>query len=371
MTESLSEGSLIETPFARLLFETWQKERTGRLRLEREDERRLVLFEKGRVVIEREGLLEPEFLAALVKKRVLLAEQAKRCDKYAAAHGISRVRALGELGLLSPVPLWNLMESFFIRRLFAYFDWPDGRFAFEPGFCLLPGEKLGQLETLELILQGIRQMQNAHVMERSIPDGNEPTYVSLPPFLHRLRFEPHERYALEILSQAPNLKGFGERSEMAKKENLRVLSLFACLDILRFPEKRGDGRTPPELHGEAKATVERNRILNALNEKSAFIYRYVTKHIGPLARNIVHHGLEEIRPGLGPLFQKMKLLADGRIEVDAAYDASLNHLPEEIFQSLIRGFDEILMAEVLAVKKSLGSAHETSVVKSLEKIGCL
>jgi len=76
-------------------------------------------------------------------------------------------------------------------------------------------------------------------------------------------------------------------------------------------------------------------------------------------------------PGLAPLFQKMKLLPDGRIEVDSALSATINHLPDDLLKTLIRGYNEILMAEVLAVKKSLGSVHESDLVRSLEKIGCL
>ena len=136
------------------------------------------------------------------------------------------------------------------------------------------------------------------------------------------------------------------------------------MDILSSPEKTGKGRPEP-------AAAEQGKILAALNEKCVHIHKFITKQIGPLAHTIIGNCLEEIKPGLGPLFQKMKLLEDGRIEVDAAIVMTLNHLSEDLFKSLVKGFDEILMAEVLAVKKSLGAAHETSLVKSLEKIGCL
>jgi hypothetical protein len=49
----------------------------------------------------------------------------------------------------------------------------------------------------------------------------------------------------------------------------------------------------------------------------------------------------------------------------------VSHLPEELYRALLQGFEEILMAEVLAVKKSLGPAHETALVRALEKVGCL
>ena len=138
------------------------------------------------------------------------------------------------------------------------------------------------------------------------------------------------------------------------------------MDILSVAEKNAKSRPTPELHAAAPG-----KILDALNEKCAYIHKYITKQIGPLAHTIIGNCLDEIKPGLGPLFQKMKLLPDGRIEVDSAMSATVNHLPQDMFKSLVKGYDEILVAEVLAVKKSLGGIHESALVKNLEKIGCL
>ena len=364
MTERLLEGTLTDTPFPRILFRIWQRENSGRVRLQKKEEEKFVYIDKGRVTIEQSGLDQAEFLATLAAKRVLPAEQAKRCESYAAAKNVSLIRALSELGLINPLPLWNLMESFYVRQIFDLFEWEEGRFSLEPGVVPDSGCALGYLPTLGLIFQGIRQMQNTALVERTLPEETEPLYISIPYFLHLLNLEPHEKYILNALSAAPNLQIFYGRCELGKKESQKILLALACMDILSSPEKTGKGRAEP-------ATAEQGKILTALNEKCAHIHKFITKQIGPLAHTIIGNCLEEIKPGLGPLFQKMKLLEDGRIEVDTAIALTLNHLSEDLFKSLVKGFDEILMAEVLAVKKSLGAAHETSLVNSLEKIGCL
>jgi hypothetical protein len=368
MTVSLAplEGTFLETPFPRLLFRLWQKEASGRLRLQKDEEDKTLHFDKGRVVIEKQSLCEKDFLAALVKKRILPSEKVRQCDRYAGAHMISRIRALSELNLISPLPLWNLMESFFVRRLFTFFEWPEGRFAFEPGVSLAGGERLGLLQTHDLLLQGIRQMRDTRLIERNLPSENEPIYVSTPYFLHLLNFEPHERYALDVLHHATTLNAFYERCEMGKKDSQKALFAFVCLDILATPEKKTSARPAAE---EPSAKPE--KVLDALNEKCAYIHKYITKQIGPLAHTILGNCIDEVRPGLGPLFHKMKLLPDGRIEVDAAMSATAGHLAEEIFKGLVKGYSEILVAEVLAVKKSLGGSHESALVKNLEKVGCL
>lgn len=366
MTTGPLEGTFAEMPFPRLLFKMWEREASGRLRLRKGDEEKRLYWERGQVIIDKEGLSEKDFIKALVKKNVLVAEQVRRCAEHVAANRTSWIRALGELGIISPLPLWNLMESFFVRQLFTFFEWREGGFSLDSEVTAPPNERFGLLQTLDLILQGTRQMNDQRLMERYLPAEDEAIYVSAPYFLHLLNLEPHEKYALNILHHSPNLKAFYERSEFGKRDNAKVLFAFLCMDLLSVPEKSAKGRQIPE-----PPAAEPGKILDALNEKCAYIHKYITKQIGPLAHTIIGNCLDEIKPGLGPLFQKMKLLSDGRIEVDSAMSATVNHLPEDLFKSLVKGYDEILMAEVLAVKKSLGGIHESALVKNLEKIGCL
>jgi len=358
------DGTLYETPFPRVLFRLWKKEATGRLVVARTGVERSVYFAKGRVVVDKDGLGEPGFLGALVKRRVLAPEAARRVEKEAARQGVSRLRALTELGLVAPLPLWNLAESYFVRQLFDLFEAEEGRFGFEPGAEPPDGAGLGEVETLDLILQGVRRIRDAAFLERRLPAADASVYLSMPYFLHRLHLEPHERYVLARLAGVSRLKAFYARAELGETESRKVLFAFVCLDILHGPE--GGGR--PRAVSEAGA-AEQERILAALNERCAAVYKFVTKQIGPLARTMIGNGLEEIRSGLGPVFRKMRLLGDGRIEIDPALAAGVGHLDEDLFRQIVRGYDEILMSEVLAVKKALGPAHETTLVRQLEKIG--
>ncbi len=360
------EGKFSAAPFARLLFDLWREAASGKLCLQNGAEKRVLHLENGDVIVEREGLSEKEFLATLAKKHVLSAEQARQCERMAKARRYSSIRALGELGFLSPLPLWNLIESFFARRLFAFFDWEDGLFAFEAGVGLPVRERLALIPSQDLILQGVRQMQNAAVFERFLPEENASLQISAPSHLHRIAWEPHERYVLQVVGSVPNLKSFYEACELGRKEAQRALFTLLALDVLSAaggakPRPRAQSENAPEGDGRA---------LEALNEKCAFLYKYVTKEVGPLGRTIVARAIEEIKPGLGPLFQKVVLHPDGRLEADTGAQPNADHLPEEMLRSLLRGYEEILLAEVLAVRKALGSRHEAALVKALEKIGC-
>ncbi|MBM3293443.1 MAG: DUF4388 domain-containing protein [Candidatus Aminicenantes bacterium] len=366
MKDAPFEGRLAEKPFPRLLFELWTRERSGRLRLRREDEERLLFFETGRLVLARESLDERGFLGALVRKKVLRPEQAESAGHLAALKGLSVVKAAGELGLLSPLPLWNLLESFFVRRLFILFGWEEGGFDFEPGPAPPAESRFGLLEVHDLILQGIRQMQNDRLIERFLPGPDDPIRVSVPYFLPLLALDPHERYALNLLGEVPSLRSFLSKSELGARESRKALYAFACLGVLGASlPKAGES---PAAEAPASNPV---RMLEALNEKSVCLFRYVSKEAGPVAQSILGKALDDLKPGLGPLFQSLALLPDGRIEVDPSLKLGNGRLSAEIIRKIQRGFDDILMAEVLAVRKSLGPAHEAAVVRNMEKAGCV
>ena len=46
-----------------------------------------------------------------------------------------------------------------------------------------------------------------------------------------------------------------------------------------------------------------------------------------------------------------------------------NIVGDECRRSMLQSMDEILAAEVLIVKRTLGPAHESALVRSLEKVG--
>jgi hypothetical protein len=359
-----AEGTLAEAPFARVLYGLWDGGKTGRLEVRTADGTRVLHLLNGDVVVEREGLSEKDFLAALAKKKVLTADQIRQCAREAKAAGHGLLKGLSESGLLSPLPLWNLMESFYARRLFTLFDADAGEWGFHSGDGLPVRDRLGSIPAQDLIIQGLRQVQNDALIDRFLPEESAPIMIAAPARLHRMAWEPHERYALQVLGSVSSLRAFHEVCQIGRREARKTLFAFVCMGILT-----GAGPKPKARASGGPEPTGAGRAFEALDEKCAFVYKYLTKEIGPLGRTMIARALEEARPGLGPLFQKMSLLPDGRVSADTAVSQNAGHLPGELTRALLRGYEEILVSEVLAVKKALGPGHETALVKALEKIG--
>ena len=60
---------------------------------------------------------------------------------------------------------------------------------------------------------------------------------------------------------------------------------------------------------------------------------------------------------------------DGKVEFQSVLKSNIIISDRETRQGLIKSLNEILAAEILAVKKTLGNDSESTLIKNLEKIG--
>jgi hypothetical protein len=112
-----------------------------------------------------------------------------------------------------------------------------------------------------------------------------------------------------------------------------------------------------------------DRILGQFNAKCAFVLKYVSKEIGPVAVNLIGKAVDEVRGRLDPALQAAELKPDGRFELKSPLRVNANIVGDDCRASMLRSMDEVLAAEVLMVKRTLGPEHESALVRSLERLG--
>lgn len=349
-------GNLSEIAFPALLARLWKLKKSGLLSLKRPDEEKRFRLEKGNFVILRETFDEEEFLKFLVSKKVLSTPQKGACERQSQKEALSPLRCLTELGLLSAARTWSLMEIFLKTQAFAAFDWPEGDYSLTPGYIQEEYPFQTGLHTPALILQGIRRMENLDLVAARLPAEGESFQAYAPRYLDLIRLSPHEAYVLRLLAEAKPLREVYALSEVGRKETQRALFAFQCLGLAGPPGTEAEARPTPDF-----SLTENERIMAVFKEKCLAIHRYISKEIGPVATNLVGKCLEEVNSWLGPNLPRIKLNPDGTFEVKAAL-----RLNPDLFQNVI---EELLTAEVLMVKRTLGNEHEAALVKVLEKIG--
>jgi hypothetical protein len=348
-------GNLRETAFPAVLVRLWKQKKSGLLSLKGPEEKRF-RFEKGNFVLLRETFDEEEFLKFLVSRRFLTSAQKGQCERQAQKESVSTLRCLTETALLTPARTWTLMEVFLRLQVFAAFDWPEGEFALSPGYIQEEYPFQTGLHTLALVLQGVRRMRNLELIASRLPAGTESFQAYAPRHLDLLRLSPPEQYVLRLLAEAKPLQEVYALSELGLKETQRILFAFQCLGLAGAPGIEADSRPTPDF-----SLTENERIMASFREKCLAVHKYVSKEIGPVGSSLISKCLEEVNAWLGPNLPRIELNPDGSFEVKAAL-----RLNPDLFQNVI---EELLAAEVLMVKRTLGPDHEAALIKVLERAG--
>jgi hypothetical protein len=364
MAEEIGRGNLVVTPFPRLLFRIWEKQDSGRLSIRTGGFEKSVFLIKGDLALV-EGHFSGElFLKSLLSAQVLTALQAEKCSSDSRENKISYPRSLIEQEIASPSRVWGWLTEFWMEEIWGEFDRPRADLTFQLGMPPQESQVYAIFPTPTVILDGIRRMKNHSLIEAALPKETEFLQLLSPTHANHFPFAPHEKHVLRMLRQSPRLGDLYALSQIGKRETQKALFAFLTLGLAGVSPAAGAAKAPPEL---SSAGLE--KIWSGFNDKCSYIYKYISKEIGPVGLSVLEKALEEVRARLAPPFGGLELQADGRIELGPFPLKSLPLVSEETRKNFIRLLNEVLVAEVLAVKKALGNAHEAAVIRNLEKMG--
>jgi len=355
-----SRGNLSEFSFPLLLSALWKTKGMGRMRLSRSGGEKIIDVTEGQVIATRDSIDLHQFW-----RFVSTREGALGIDVSTLGTGSSWLKHLNEQNLMPPYRLWELMEQFCKDSLFALFDWSEGDYVFETGLSLKDErEILFLIPCLDILWEGVGRMQNFDLMTASLPlEAGEIQLISTR-VLDEISLAPSEYYLLRIIKRTPRLKEIYESSELGERETRRLIFRFILVGALGFRGKDQDIiRTP------SPPPLDLAQILTDFNNKCSFIHKYISKEIGPVAQNILENCLDETKGLLPPVFAKIKIGKDGRLNIHSLLKSNTQLSSAETRQMLLSGLNDILVAEVLAVKKTLGNEHESMLLQNLKKAG--
>jgi len=357
-------GKLAEKHFSQLLLHIWKAEGSGRLEITKDSIDLRATFHKGNLVIIKDFLDEEAFCDSLHEKKILDLPTLKRCIKQAKNQKTSLLKTLIDLTILTPEQLWDYLEEYQRSDLFPVFDWEEGEYFFDTEKPIHKHKVLLCIPTLGLLHDGIRLMQNEKLMNSLAPDESKTAEKLFPESYDSINLSAPERYVLSLLDEPKSLKQIYSTSELGHRETLRIIFTLFSLDFVGFLQKNKTAQASPEI-----PKSEIYRILELFNEKCSFIFKYISKEIGPVALNILEKCLEDAKPSLSPIFEKARLGPEGKMETNSILKGGISLSREEFKIQILNGLNDILVAEVLAVKRTLGNEHESSLVNHLKKIG--
>ncbi|HPW18336.1 MAG TPA: hypothetical protein PLP83_08150 [Candidatus Aminicenantes bacterium] len=365
MDDWFASEEFSRVPFVRVLAEIWRQGLSGSLYVKAGGGPKCLSFERGALVLDSVSFEEKDFLRYLLTSGAADLMSLNRVEERAEKADGSTLRALVEAAVLPPERLFDLLEAFARDEVLALI--PDG--GAEREFHTRSGPParvyVGGIDIPGLILEGVRGLADDGLPAEALPAAGEilrrlPTSSAGAFGLSRA-----ERYVLSLLEPPKSLAEVCASSDIGEPAARRALLALVLLGLA------GPAGPKPKTakFGAELPPAAMDRLLGLFNAKCAFIFKHISKEVGPVALPLVGKAFDEVRGRLDPALQAAELKPDGRFELKTPLKVSANIAGDESRRSLLRSMDEVLAAEVLVVKRTLGPEHESALVRSLEKVG--
>ena len=350
-------GTLARIALPELLRELKGRTATGILSLTAGGARKALYLKAGRVVFATSNLPNDRLGEVLLREGKIQPDQ-NEASLRALALGRRQGRALVEAGALSPDELWAGVQAQVREIVFSVFQWDEGSFHFEESVLPERERITVDLDVTSLVIEGVRRMDAGGAIRARHPDPHLVLGRAEAPAAGLLH--PWEQHVLSLVDGERTVMEICHESEAGEGQSLKALYAFLCTGIVR-----GIGRKVRALDQDFVPEDSTLSLLDSFNRMYRHIFAYMVREVGPIAENVLAKYLNNVREARGDVLAGIALRKDGSLD-EAAVERNLGRLAEEKRRTaLVDALNELLYSELLAVKRTLGAAHETAIVREL------
>jgi hypothetical protein len=171
---------------------------------------------------------------------------------------------------------------------------------------------------------------------------------------------PYERHVLDLVDGERSVLEIGHESEVGEGETQKVLYALLAAGILRIRGRKGRALDQDFVSEDTTAVV-----LEGFNRMFRLVFSHMSHEVGPIAESVLEKYLGGVRGARPHVLEDVRLRLDGTLD-EAAVERNLARLDEaERKQALVDALNEVLYAEILAIKRTLGPEHEATIVRTL------
>ena len=353
------KGQLSELPVPEILRYLDQIRATGILTLVSGGARKAIYLKEGRVVFASSNLPNDRLGEILIREGKITVEEYEASIR-AISKGKRQGKVLVEMGALSPKDLWDGVQFQVREIVYSVFQWEEGQFHFEES-TLPDKERITvALDVVQVVLAGIRRVEAHGRIQRHYPapDLVLENIADPPPG----GLEPYEEHVRALVDGERSVADISRESEIGENESLKVLYALRSANLVRV---KGKKVLPLDQDFVPQDTLY--TVVNGFNQMYGHVFRYMVREVGPIAENVLEKYLGSLRESRKQVFGGVRLLKDGTLD-PALVERNLNQLPEEQRRPmLVDALNELLYAELLAVKRTLGAEHESQIVRAFRE----
>lgn len=339
-----------------------RQQTSGALVVNSQRTERALFLENGRIIFAHSNRFEDSLGYFLLSKKRIDQNQLEEASARVRETDKRLGRVLLEMGILDYPSLWESVGSHLKEIVYACFQNESGEYSILPGNRLSDENILMNLHISDLVWEVMRRNKlprDPDLFLKSIKKA----FIVDRPRLDQIDMLPYERHVIDILEKYHMLDMILKQSELLPQDTKRMLAVLMMMGLIS--ETRDPAAAPAD-QDENQVNLPFNTFDEALkhyNSLLEMIYKMLKKEIGPIAMTISHNTLDEIRESLPGPFKKAELTPDGRISEQILQKTIWTGDMKKRLGDFIAALDEILYAQIYAVRKNLGNDHEQQVLR--------
>ncbi len=361
-------GALSEFDFATILAQMHGQALDGQLKIATARFHKTLWLENGRIIFAQSSLAEDSLGRFLLGRGIIdetIFEKSRRhMQKNQTRHG----RALLEMGILTPELLWTEVAAHLRAIVFSLFTLRTGKYDIGPLPVSESENIILDIPVPQVILEGIRCIQDQGFIEERFAE-NMVLYPAPPAGHLPVSLKPYESHVLSLVAEAAPLATVVQRSELLRFDTLKILYSLLKLELLCDRKPAAHQPTPSLIHQQPTTFTSFEETLQYYNARFEYIYRVLSKEIGPVAHSILFDSITAIMESIHPCFQNLEIRNDGRIDEKSIMKSVFYENFNENSNEFLKGLEEILYAEIYAVKRHLGKDQEKLILRWIRECG--
>ena len=361
-------GNLAEFDVATILAAMNCQEQDGQLNISTAAFCKKLRIENHRITFAQSNLPEDSFGCFLLRRKIIDSAMLEKSRTYKHKHKIRHGRALLEMGHLNPEQLWTEVSAHLRAIIFSLFPLTSGQYDIGAQTKNKSENIALDMPIPEAILEGARQIQDQPFIESKFSE-NMALFPAASPNFFPPALKPFEAHVLSLVAEGSSLAEIIVKSELLRLDTLKIL--YGLLKLGYICDCRQPVRqpTPNSTHYFPTTFTSFEGILQYYNSKFEYIYRVLSKEIGPVAQSILFEAITTIIESIPACFHNLKITAEGRVEEKSILKNTWYENFEEHNKEFLKGLEEILYAEIYAVKRHLGKEHEKLILQWIREPG--
>jgi len=213
---------------------------SGELLVQRDDQKKKIYLDNGSISYCATNINSERLGSVLLRRGIIDAETLRSAlaDKGSLRLGQKLVVA----GVISESELRESLVQSARENVYGMFNWPDGRFDFGPVRTTLPDDLRFQLPTSDVILEGVRRIENFDVVKQGLRPLQGPLAIAedAPEASQTDSLTPTEGFLLSRIDGTLSVEDICAVSTVNREQTCRCLYGLYCAGLIRGEAPAGE-----------------------------------------------------------------------------------------------------------------------------------